>query len=108
LTIEEMIPTLRTGMGDPATREPLYDYVSRNYEQVTATLSPLVRPFLAALAGDFCDQAHRKHADTVLRAKVKDMPGGNKQVDEAIERIDLCIARRAKFEKEVAAFLEKQ
>jgi alanyl aminopeptidase len=108
LTIEEMIPMLQTAMGDPTTREPLYDYVARNYEQVTATLSPLVRPFLASLAGAFCDEAHRRHADTVLRAKLQNVPGGIKKVNEAIERIDLCMARRARFEKEVSAFLEKR
>jgi alanyl aminopeptidase len=108
LTFEEMVPMLQTAMGDLATRDAFYDYVANNYQQVTGALSPLVRPFLAGMAGVFCDEAHRKHADTVLRAKVENLPGGSKRLDEAIEKIDLCIARRAKFEKEVAAFLEKR
>jgi cytosol alanyl aminopeptidase len=108
LTIEEMIPMLTTAMRDPVTRGPSYDYVSQNYERVTATLSPLVRPALVEIATAFCDETHRKHVDTVLRDKVKDLPGGSKQIDEVLERIDLCITRRARFGKDVADFLEKR
>jgi cytosol alanyl aminopeptidase len=108
LTIEEMVPMITLAMGDPATRGPLYDYVARNYERVTAPLSPLIRPGLAEIAAVFCDKAHREHANTVLRDKVKDMPGGKKTIDEVVERIDLCIAHRARFGREVDAFLEKR
>ena len=108
LTIEELAPMLFMAMSDPVTRGPFYDHVSQHYEQVTATLSPLVRGALVGIAGAFCDAEHREHANTVLREKVKDLPGGSKRLDEVIERIDLCIVQRAKFGKEVSTFLEKR
>jgi cytosol alanyl aminopeptidase len=107
LVVEELAAIVFTAMTDPAIRGPSFDFLVANYEKVTASLSPLVRPYLVRTAGYFCDEARRRQLDTVLRAKVKDTPGGTKEIEQTIERLDLCIARRAKLAPEVSAFLTK-
>jgi alanyl aminopeptidase len=108
LTLEELATLAFIGISDPSTREPVWDHVIKNMDQVLAALPFLVRPALAQLGTAFCDAEHRKIVDTVFRAKLEKLPGGQKQLDEVLEKMDLCIARRAKLGPDVAAFLARQ
>jgi cytosol alanyl aminopeptidase len=108
LQLDELATLLLTAMKDPERRDPTFDFLVESYPQITGPLSPYVRPALVRVAGSFCDHEHRQQADTSLRAKVKDLPGGTKTMDETVEALDLCIARRARFEDDIAAFLARQ
>lgn len=108
LTLEERFTVLFVAMSDPAERDPVWDYVTKNLDPIAAGLPFLVRPGIIQFGGFFCDAEHRKVVDTVFRAKFERLPGGAKQLKQSLERMDLCIARRAKHGADVAAFLGKQ
>ncbi len=108
LTLEELFTLAFFAMSDPSTREPAWNHMVKNVDRLLAALPFLVRPAVVQLGGFFCDAEHRKTVDTVLRAKVEKLPGGQKQLGEVLEKLDLCIARRARFGPDVAAFLARQ
>ena len=73
-----------------------------------ATLPFLVRPAVVRFAQFYCDAAHRQQLDELFAPKVGPLPGGEKELGEAREAIDVCIAKRAALGPAVSAFLGKQ
>jgi alanyl aminopeptidase len=108
LTLEELFALSFAAMGDPTTRDPAWAYLVAHLDEVAAALPFLLRPGVVRFAGFFCDAEHRKTVDTVFRAKLQAMPGGIKALNEVLEGLDLCIARREKFGADIAAFLGSQ
>ncbi|HVV88226.1 MAG TPA: M1 family metallopeptidase, partial [Kofleriaceae bacterium] len=107
LTLEELITLIFSAAGDPTSRGEVYAFVSHHLDQVLDAMPFLVRPAIVRVTGFYCDAAHRADLDTIFRPKVEPLPGGDKEVTEAAEALDLCIAKRAAVAADVAAFLAK-
>ncbi len=108
LTLEELFTVIFTAAGDPVSHDEVYGFVTAHLDEVIAALPFLVRPAIVRLAGFYCDADHRQELDTVFRPKVASLPGGDKELGETIEAMDLCIAKRAAVGPDVAAFLGKR
>ena len=108
LGLEEMFTLIFLGMTDPDVREETWTYVVDHLDAIADALPYLVRPAISQLGGFFCDAEHRKTIDTVFRSKFGSLPGGQKNLTEVLERIDLCIERKKIHGADVAAFLRAQ
>ena len=105
LTLEELFTLVFFGSSNPATRDEVYAYVTAHLDEVTAALPFLVRPAVVEVSTFFCDEAHRRDLDTVFEPKVTTFPGGAKELAEAKEHLDVCIAKRAVVAADVSKFL---
>ena len=91
-----------------ASKAVVYDYITAHLDATMATLPFLVRPAVVRFAQFYCDAAHRQQLDELFAPKVGPLPGGEKELGEAREAIDVCIAKRAALGPTVSAFLGKQ
>jgi alanyl aminopeptidase len=55
-----------------------------------------------------CDPARRAAIAAFVTDRFRTMPGGPRRVSQSIERMDQCIARRARFEPALAAWLARR
>jgi hypothetical protein len=60
---------------------------------------------LGAVAGGFCDQAHRDEAAALLGARAEHIDGARKTVARGLEEADRCIARLARERPALERFL---
>jgi len=108
LTVEELIGMVLTAATTTASKAVVYDYITAHLDATMATLPFLVRPAVVRFAQFYCDAAHRQQLDELFAPKVGPLPGGEKELGEAREAIDVCIAKRAALGPAVSAFLGKQ
>ena len=107
LTLEELFTLIFTGAIDPTSRDEVYGFVTKHLDEVTAAVPFIVRPAIVRISGFYCDDVHRQELDTIFRPKLADLPGGEKELNEAIEAMDLCIAKRKAVAADVATFLSR-
>ena len=91
------------------TREIVWQYVKANFDHLNSIL-PSARgvPFAAELpeaAVDFCDARHAADAEAFFKVRLRNMPGGPRNLASAVERIRLCAAQAQVARPAVAAFL---
>jgi alanyl aminopeptidase len=108
LTLEELFTLIFTASADPASRAETYAFISGHVDEVLAALPFLIRPAIVRVSGFFCDEQHRAELDTLFRPKVEGLPGGAKELAEASEHLDVCIAKRNAVAADVAGFLRKR
>jgi alanyl aminopeptidase len=63
---------------------------------------------MVRMASGFCDAAHRADAEAFFKTRTTSQEGGPRTYAQAMEGIDLCIARRATHQPSVKAFLARQ
>jgi alanyl aminopeptidase len=62
--------------------------------------------FLPLIGGEFCDPAHRREVAEFFQERASKLPGGPRNLAQALEGIDLCVASRAAQEPGVREFLK--
>ena len=94
---------------DPETRDQAYEFVKTHFDALVARLPKgsayEAASFLPFVAAGFCDAAHRQDAESFFAARVRDAAGGPRNLAQALEYIDLCVAQRRVQEPSVASFL---
>lgn len=95
--------------GNVKTREAVWQYVQANFDRLNSLL-PSARgvPFGAILpdaTSGFCDAGHANEAEAFFKTRLAVMPGGNRNLARALERIRLCEAQAEVARPAVAAFL---
>jgi hypothetical protein len=108
LALEEMATLIFTSALDPTSKAEVYAFIVAHIGEVTAQLPFLVRPRIVQMASLYCDEERQQALDTTFRTTVKDMPGGDKALAEAIEAMKVCVAKRKAAGPDIAAFLNKQ
>jgi alanyl aminopeptidase len=87
------------------TRELAYEFIKTHHD---ALIAKLPRDYsFHGVAGSFCDAAHRADAEAFFKDKVAKVPGGPRGFAATLERVDLCIARKAAHGPGIEAFLAK-
>ncbi|MGI8741639.1 MAG: M1 family metallopeptidase [Bryobacteraceae bacterium] len=93
----------------PETREVPFQFVKEHLNELLPKLPGEVGgDFAAGLPGvgrGFCDAEHRSEIKTYFEDKVTKYTGGPRNLQNTLERIDLCIARKKVLEPEIAEFL---
>ena len=58
-------------------------------------------------ASSFCDPQHAVEAEAFFRPRERSVPGGERNLAQAVEKVRQCAAYREKQAPSVAAFLQK-
>ena len=107
---QALFPLLFGPLNDPATRDLPFEFVRANIDKLLATLPREVGgDFAASLpftTQAFCDATRRARVEEFFQGRVKEYSGGPRNLAHALERIDLCIARREALGPGLAAFLK--
>jgi cytosol alanyl aminopeptidase len=90
-------------------REIVWQYIQNNFDALNSAL-PGARgiPFGATLptaAVGFCDEEHRQQVEKFFQPRMATLPGGARNLANALERISLCSARTAVIKSAIASFL---
>jgi alanyl aminopeptidase len=103
---------LFAGGGQESTRKMGFAFVKAHYDQIVEKFSSggSAFDFLGALpfvGGSFCDAESRDELKAFFAPRAAKLPGAERSLAQASERIDLCIANKATQEASVAEFLAK-
>lgn len=95
----------------PETRELPFQFVKANVDKLLQIVPREVGEDYAAffpfVAGGFCDASQRAAVESFFQDRVKSYVGGTRNLAQALEGIDLCIAERKALGPELAAFLKQ-
>jgi alanyl aminopeptidase len=109
--IIEGMGLLYGGQQEAATRKMALEFLKAHFDEVTAKLpsggGTDYGARLPRVGASYCDVESRDELKSFLQPRVDKFVGAPRQLDQAIERIDLCIARKAAQAPSVAAFLAR-
>jgi alanyl aminopeptidase len=99
---------LTAASGDRETAPIAYGFLKEHFD---ALLSKLPREYgasLPSMGASFCDAQHRDDLGAFLRPRLAASPGAPRSLDQAIEKIDLCIAEQKAQGPRIAAYLSEE
>ncbi len=102
----EVLSLLFGALREPATRPLAFAHVQENFDAWMARLPAGYQGLMPVTARFFCDESKAREADAFFRPRVKAMEGGPRELDQALESVRLCAARREAHLASVASFLE--
>ncbi|MFZ5446417.1 MAG: M1 family metallopeptidase [Myxococcota bacterium] len=91
---------------DYRTRPVVFDFLEKNWDALLARLPEDAGANFAWFAGGVCDEATKERAVKLLGARVPKFLGGQRNLDQALENVDLCIAWRARQRPSAQRFIE--
>jgi len=92
--------------GSVANRQA-YEFVKNNWDALLAKLPGNYGSFLPFVAGSFCDDAHRGEAQAFFGDRATKVPGGPRNLQQALEGISLCVANKQANQASIVEFLNK-
>jgi alanyl aminopeptidase len=96
----------------PDAREIVWEFVQKNFDRLNSTIAGARGiPFGALLpltASGFCDEASALQVDNFFRPKLPSLPGAERNFNNTLERIHLCIARSAAIKPALVKYLSVQ
>jgi alanyl aminopeptidase len=102
---------LFAGQGQESTRKMPFEFLKAHFDEIVAK-RPQGGGFdfgarLPAVGQSYCDAASKEELQSFFGTRMGQFTGGPRSLSQTLERIDLCIARRAAQEPSVTAFLQK-
>ncbi|MBV9501290.1 MAG: M1 family metallopeptidase [Acidobacteriaceae bacterium] len=93
------------------TRQIVWDFVRQSFDRLNQIL-PGARgiPFGALLplsASGFCDASHQEQLSTFFQPRLATLPGGARNLANALEDVRLCAARAEVIQPAVSSFLQR-
>jgi alanyl aminopeptidase len=92
---------------DFRSRELGLGFLRRHWEALIARLPTDTGADLVRVAAGACDETERDAVKTFFDGRSTKFLGGQRQLDETMEAIDLCIAWRARHRPSAAQFIER-
>jgi len=96
---------LRGVAGDSATRRTAFDWIVANYDRLAPQLPEAWRGGLALMASGMCDAGAREEARVFFEPRLQGVPQGPLRLEQTLDAIDRCVARRQAQLGEVSEFL---
>jgi len=91
------------------TARILWKFIQENYPAITKRMPEgQMRDrgtVLIELSGGVCDPASRKDVQSFFSQRIGDLSGGTRTLAQTLEKIDLCIARKAELGPQMATYL---
>jgi alanyl aminopeptidase len=106
LEAREATPLLWNATSDARTREALWDFVQHNFDAIAARLPRDYAAGMPGAGGSFCDEDHATALGAFFRTKLKDHPGMDRHLAQAMESVRQCAAFKAKQGPALAAFFK--
>jgi aminopeptidase N len=91
----------------PGARQPVVDYVERNFEQVLGQIPGGFRQQVIHIFDGYCAQGDVARIDAFIEPRLKLIGGGGLEIAQTKERVALCVALRNAKANEIAAVLGK-
>ncbi len=91
----------------PARRGQAWAYLEANYDAIAARLPSHRRGSLPWVASTFCSADGHDKAKAFFSARVADLMGGPRNLDGALEAVELCRARKAHQAASARAFFDE-
>lgn len=102
----QSIAILFSAGNTPEIRDIAYDFVKQNWDALIAKLPNDFVGFLPFAAAGYCDAAHRADAEAFFKDRVTKTMGGPRNLQQALEVVDLCAANKAANQPSVVQFLK--
>ncbi|MCB1007828.1 MAG: M1 family metallopeptidase [Acidobacteria bacterium] len=96
---------LRGVAGDAATRRVAFDWIVANYDRLAPQLPEAWRGGLAMMASGLCDAAAREETRAFFEPRLQGVAQGPIRLEQTLDSIDRCIARRQAQLGKVSEFL---
>ena len=106
LESRDSIAVLQAALSNDATRRLAFDFMKRNYDALKARLPRDFTTRFPRWASGLCTAAERSEMAAFFEPRMAEVDGGPRNLAQALERVDLCIAFRKTQQGSVAAFLE--
>jgi len=102
---------LSAGQSYPDTRKMPFQFIKEHFDEIMKDHPSIfgndVGAFLPFAGGSFCDAASRRELQAFFGPRVDQYAGAPRNLAQALEGIDLCIARKTAQQDSVKTFLEK-
>lgn len=98
--------TLQALSSDRLTRARTYDWVKSSYDRLIEQLPQRFASYLPFTGAGFCDAEKRADVATFFGPRVGALPGGEQMLEETLEYIEVCAARREAHAAGVEEFLD--
>jgi alanyl aminopeptidase len=98
---------LRAGLGETRSREAVWGFITSRWDGITARVPKEMIGFLPWMGAAFCDDGKKAEVEAFFKDRLKDAPGGPRNLQHAVEAISLCSAFRAANLPEVEAVLAR-
>lgn len=95
LRINEVFRPLMGQMSDPEGREPGWAWIQQNYDRLAARMGPGYSGYLPYAASGFCTSDRAAEVRAFFAPRMEATQGGPRNLEAAVESIDLCAARAA-------------
>ena len=96
----------------PETRALPFQFVKEHIDELMKRLPHEVGTDFAAglpnVGSGFCNATQRDEVKAFFKDRVKNYVGGQRNLDQTIEKIDICIGERKAIEPDIARFLQTQ
>ncbi len=103
----EVIPLLGSFMSDPAKREAGWKWFKKNYDDLSKVLPEKKAAGFPYLASGFCSVQKEIEVQNFFVKKMENLPGGPRNLREALEHISLCKNLVEAQKKNVEAFFNE-
>ncbi len=90
------------------TRDLAHAFLEQHFDEILKKSTGFERPSLFMMAGAYCDEPHRKSAESFFAPRAKTVDGADRVLKNALESISLCEASRRAAMPDLEAFLRKQ
>lgn len=100
LRANEVLSVL-AGQRQRDTRDDMWRFVEAQYSKLVPLLPHHAAGDLPVLTESFCTAQKRREVEAFFTPKVRELPGGPRNLQAALESIDLCVAKRVHHAKGV-------
>jgi len=102
---EFLRPMLREPMEWPVPREIVFEEVAHNFDRFASYLADRSVGYLFVVGASFCDARHRAEVQAAFGPLAEKVLGGKRDLAQALEAVDLCIAEKAVQESSISRYL---
>jgi alanyl aminopeptidase len=93
LRVNEVFRPLGGQFGDPAGRDAAWTWLQANYDTLRHRMGPEYAGYLPLVTAGFCTHEQAEAVRTFFSSRMADTNGGPRNLDSAVEEIELCAAR---------------
>lgn len=104
---QEALGIIWSATDEPRTQDVGFDFLKENWDPLLKRLPADWGANLVHMASGFCDAQHRDATSAFFESRASKLRGGARPYANVMERIDLCIKYKARYQPEADAFLAK-
>jgi aminopeptidase N len=104
--LREVAGLTRGFAGDRRTRDRLFTWIRDNWDSYAPRIPEQWRSGLTFAVAGLCDEASRKQVEEFFGPRLAGVAQGPIRLEQTLDGIELCIARKAAQQSEVSEFLK--